>query len=186
MNGPRLADAATSVLLLVDLQPAFLAPIEGAEAVLAGARFLAQCAHRLGVRVYATEQNPERMGGTEPSLAPYLSAPPAGKMEFSAYGAGGFLMEWARAGVETVVVAGIETPICVTQTALQLVEGEYGAMVVADATGARSRWAHEAALARLASQGAVVTQAESVVYEWMGTAAHEAFRDVLELVKGRG
>lgn len=185
MTRPGLAAAETSALLLVDLQPSFLAAIDGADRVLSNSAFLAQCAHRLGVPVFATEQNPARMGGLDPSLLPLLSAPPVPKMEFSSYGAGQILSQLASRGVETVVVAGIETPICVTQTAIEFVGGEYAAMVAADAVGARSAWAHEAALARLGASGVSVTQCDSVVYEWMRTAEHEAFRDVLSLVKSR-
>lgn len=180
-----LALAEASALLLVDTQPSFLSAIHEADRVLRSSLFLAQCAHRLGVPVFATAQNPDRMGGLDGSLVPLLSAPPIPKLRFSSYGAGPILNELASKGVDTVVIAGIETPICVTQTAIEFVEGGYVAMVAADAVGARSAWAHEAALTRLGASGVTVTQADSVVYEWMRTAEHEAFKDVLSLVKSR-
>ncbi|MGE0002721.1 MAG: isochorismatase family protein [Fimbriimonadaceae bacterium] len=174
-----------SVLIVVDMQPSFLAPIVGGGAVLEACRFLAKCAGELGVPVLATEQYPERMGGTDPELATLLDVQPMAKMAFSAWGAPGFPEALGATGARQAVLCGIETPICVTQTALDLLSQGWEVFLATDALGARSEPAHEAALRRLVGGGAVPSQAESVVYEWMGSASHPKFRDVLGLVKSR-
>jgi len=174
-----------SALVIVDLQPSFLVPIVGGQTVVETTRFLAQCASLLGVPILATEQYPERMGGTDPELAQLLGAAPMPKMGFSAFGASSFADALAGTGSRQAVLCGIETPICVTQTTLDLLSMGWEVFLVADALGARSEFAHRTALERLTSAGAVLTQAESVVYEWMGSADHPNFRDVLPLVKAR-
>lgn len=174
-----------SVLVVVDMQPSFLAPIVGGGAVLEACRFLAKCASELGVPALATEQYPERMGGTDPELAALLNVQPMGKMAFSACGADGFTEALSATGARQAVLCGIETPICVTQTALDLVSEGWEVFLATDALGARSEPAHEAALRRLVGAGAISSQVESVVYEWMGSASHQKFREILSLVKSR-
>jgi nicotinamidase-related amidase len=82
-----------------------------------------------------------------------------------------------------VVLVGIESHICVTQTAVDLLGSEYDVFLAEDAISARSSGMHTVAMQRLRDIGAVITHTESVVYEAMGGADHGAFRDVLGLVK---
>lgn len=173
-----------SVLVVVDMQPSFLAPIVGGDAVLEGCRFLAKAASVLGVPIVATEQYPERMGGTESELAALVGGS-LGKTAFSACGAPGFAVRLGETGANQAVLCGIETPICVTQTALDLLDQGWEVFLATDAMGARSNAAHATALERMARAGAVLSQTESVVYEWMGSSDHPKFREVLALVKAR-
>lgn len=82
-----------------------------------------------------------------------------------------------------VVLVGIETHICMLQTALDLLRIGKQVFVVGDAVGARSAERHEMGLRRIEAAGAVIVHSESIVYEWLGTAEHPRFRDVLALVK---
>jgi nicotinamidase-related amidase len=85
----------------------------------------------------------------------------------------------------TVVIVGMETHICVLQTALALVRAGYAVHVVADATCSRRETDRAVALDRLRGAGVVVTSAEQVVYEALGEAGTPAFREVLRFVKER-
>lgn len=174
-----------SALLVVDPQPTFLKAIPNADAILRRIRFLAEVANILDVPVFVTTQNEPRMGGIDPSLADVLRPAKAtiDKMTFSAGLSDPLFRHLDRADRVQVVVCGIETHICVCQTALDLLTSEYDVFIPVDAVGARLPDAHAIAIERLRDSGAFVTHSESVVYEWLGTASHPAFRSVLELVK---
>lgn len=181
-----LADPSQSLVVVIDVQPNFLKVIEGGEAVVTRTNFLLDVAELLGVPAFASEQVPDRMGGTEPGLSDKLRtmhAPIEGKGVFSALGCPG-LLPWIEAsGRAQIIMTGIETPICITQTTVQLLELGYDVILAYDAVGARSREMHELALGRLQQLGAQLAHTEAIAYEWMGTADHPRFRDVLALLK---
>jgi nicotinamidase-related amidase len=84
---------------------------------------------------------------------------------------------------ESIVMAGCEAHICLLQTALDLLEDEFEVWVVTDACGSRTEHNRDAAFDRLASAGAELVTTEMVAYEWLRSAEHPAFREVLALVK---
>lgn len=176
-----LAELDRSVLAVVDMQPNFLAGIVDSDRVLARTKFMVRCAHLLGVPIFVTEQYPSRMGHTEASLLELLAeATVEGKMVFSAWPA---ISTWLPRGRDHVVLCGIETPICVNQTAQQITAIDFRAFVVEDAVGARSEAMHANGIERMRRAGCHIAHSESIVYEWMRTADHPAFRDVLKVVK---
>lgn len=177
-----LCNAADSVLVVIDLQPSFLAPMPDAESVLARNRFLIRCARLLEVPILVTEQYATRMGGTDPSLLPLLEGVQVyDKMAFSAMGHPSFVRGLGELGRRQVILTGIETHICVMQTALHLLEQDYSVFAAHDCITGRGDSAP--ALARMRHAGASVVHSESLVYEWMQGAEHPAFRDVLKVVK---
>ncbi|MCW5940067.1 MAG: isochorismatase family protein [Fimbriimonadaceae bacterium] len=178
-----LARLEDSALIVVDMQPTFLGPVWEGERVLGRCRFIAECARLLGVPILVTEQYPERMGGTEPGLLQATEAAPIAKMSFSCLGEKEFRKAWKALDREQAVIVGIETHICVTQTAYDLLEDEVDVIVCLDAVSARSEDRHKAAVKRMRDEGAGVAHTESVVYEWMQSAEHDRFRDVLAVVK---
>jgi len=175
--------AEDAVIVVIDEQPTFLAAIHEAERVVHRTQFLLEAAKLLGIPVLATEQYPERMGGTHEAIAPLVSQPIVPKMAFSAAGAEAFVAQLEATQRNQVVLVGIESHICVTQTAVDLLGAEYDVFMAEDAISARSAGMHAVAMQRLRDIGAVITHTESVVYEAMGGADHAAFRDVLGLVK---
>lgn len=168
-----------SLLAVIDLQPKFLAPISDAKRVVDRARFLIQAATLLDVPMIATEQVPDRMGATDATILDTMGRG-CRVCPKSQFGAAGVLDLMGRS---QVVLVGIETHICVTQTALTLLEEGVEVFIAADAVSCRSSEAHDIALRRLAQSGAVITHSESVVYEWLEDAAHPKFRELLQWVK---
>lgn len=178
-----IASREDSLLLIVDIQPSFMSGIFESERVLARAEFLARTAHEMHIPILATEQYPERMGGTENRFITLLSEPPYAKMAFSCLGCESVLEYVREHEKEQIVLVGIETHICVTQTALPLLEHGFEVYVCADAVSARTEDRHRIGLDRMRDAGAQIAHTESIAYEWMGTAEHPKFREVLKLVK---
>jgi nicotinamidase-related amidase len=173
-------NASNSILVLVDFQARLMPAILDGDAVLQQAVKLAHAAQILDVPIVTTEQNPSGLGATSPVLAG-LTGQIIHKMSFGAVPAEGFLA--ALQDRSTVVLAGCETHVCVLQSALQLLEQGYHVALVADATGSRMTASKTAGLERMRDHGAEIVTAEMVLFEWLETASHPRFRDVLALIK---
>ncbi|RMG25657.1 MAG: isochorismatase family protein [Armatimonadetes bacterium] len=181
----RLADANRSALLVVDIQDSFLAPIPNRDAVVHRSSFLIEIANLLSVPILVTEQYRERMGATTEAIRKLLpeGTPCVDKLCFSSVEREGIWAELRASRRNQVVLVGIETHICVTQSALDLLDSGREVFLCADAAGARPDGAHEIALGRLARAGVQVTHTESVAYEWLKEAGTDPFRDALKIVK---
>jgi|SRR5687768_4471282 len=178
-----LCDRDSSALIVVDLQDSFLAPIPERDAVLHRSKFLIEIANLIKVPILATEQYASRMGGTTQTILERLGdAPTMDKLCFSGCRNEEFWAAWESTEKTQAVIVGIETHICVTQTALDFLERGYEVFVCEDATNARLG-AHEGALKRLRHEGVVVTHTESVAYEWLGEAGTPEFKQALDVIK---
>ena len=200
-----LLDASESQLVLVDYQERLMPAIFEGPAALANALRLAQIAQLMEVPVWGTEQNPSRLGGNDPALRA-LCQKTLAKMHFSAAEEG--LGEWLRPPAKpqqggnarslpkhlqkpalqapergTIVIAGCEAHVCLMQTALDLIEDEFEVWVVTDACSSRTERNRDAAFDRLAGAGAELVTTEMVLFEWLRSCEHEAFKDMLALVK---
>jgi len=176
-------DPATSLLAIIDVQERLLAVMPDAERVVARAERLARAAALLDVRRILTEQYPQGLGTTPAALAGLLPAAPA-KTTFSCCGCDAFTAALA-ADVSGVVLAGLETHICVAQTALDLLARGLAVFIAVDAVASRHVLDHEVALRRLEGAGAVLTTSEAVLFEWCRSAEHPRFKEVRTLVLDR-
>ncbi|MES2280597.1 MAG: isochorismatase family protein [Pseudomonadota bacterium] len=206
-----LLDADDSQLVLVDYQTRLMPVIFENELVIANAVRLARMAGIMQVPVWATEQNPDKLGPNVPPLQAAIEAAAGrtlAKMHFSAVADG--LGEWLRPpvrkpaqggnarslpkhlqkaapeeeeGRSMIVIAGCEAHVCLMQTALDLLEEEFDVWVVTDACSSRTERNRDAAFDRLAGAGAELVTTEMVAFEWLGTAEHPAFKDVQGLIK---
>ena len=206
-----LLDADDSQLVLVDYQVRLMPSIYEGDLVVDNAVRLARMAQAMMVPVWATEENPAGLGPNVPAVQTAIEA--AGgktleKMHFSALADG--LIEWLRPpvrkppqggnarslpkhlqkaaaepeeGRSTIVIAGCEAHVCLMQTALDLLEEDFEVWVVTDACSSRSERNRDAAFDRLAGNGAELVTTEMVAFEWLRTAAHPLFKEILGLVK---
>jgi nicotinamidase-related amidase len=184
-KNPRRLTAENSTLLVVDIQDKLLAKMPHAAALVRNAGFLLDVAAQLEVPVRATEQYPQGVGPTTVEIARRLPAPPAAKTAFSCCGTGTLLEELAMLQRPNVVLVGMETHVCVQQTALDLIDAGLHVVLPADAVTAWGDADHATALRRLEVAGAVVTTAESVAYEWVRDSMHPKFKAVSGLVVAR-
>lgn len=181
-RSPSLMSRDESALLIVDLQDRLLKAQPDAKRVVWNNRRLVDGAKAVGVEVAATEQVPEKLGATTADLAARLRAPLA-KQDFSAGACDELLVAWRERGVRHVVLAGIETHICVAQTALDLVAAGFEPQIAIDAVGSRYEIDHQTALRRLESLSVTLTTTEAVLFEWCETADNTAFKAISALAK---
>lgn len=181
-RSPRLMHRDETALLVVDLQERLVAVQPDRVRIVWNTRRLLDAAADLGVVAHATEQVPDKLGSTVEPLLERLAAPVA-KEAFSAAACGELLDVWRDKNVRHVVIAGIETHVCVAQTAMDLVAEGFEPHVVVDAVGSRYPHDHEIALRRLDASGVNLTTTEAVMFEWCETAADGAFRAISSLAK---
>lgn len=183
---PSLLDAHRSALAVIDLQDRFRDAIPDFAPVVARTEILTRAAARLGVPVLASEQYPRGLGPTVPDLAAALppDTPIHEKLCFSACD----LPAWTAALRATrrnqVILCGVESHVCVLQTALDLAADDVSVYVVEDATSSRRAADRRAALRRLESHGIQIVTSEMVVFEWLRRAGTDEFRDLRDWLKG--
>ena len=165
-----------AALVVVDIQEAFRGYPTFAQVAASAARLL-RGARILGLPTVVTEQYPRGLGHTVPEVG-LEGEVPVEKAVFSAVRAEGFHIGDA----DQVVLCGIETHVCVAQSALDLLERGVEVQVVADAVGSRHAGDHERALVRLESAGAVVSTVEAVLFELLERAGTPEFKAVQGLV----
>ncbi|MGC8467787.1 MAG: isochorismatase family protein [Acidithiobacillus sp.] len=182
MPGPRLThiQAEQAVLLLVDLQDRLLNTLapQTRHLLLRRVDALVALCQRLCVPILASAQYPEGLG----PLPPERTAPCAAvfaKTSFSCLGQAD-LRHWLLAHDDRrqIWLAGVETHVCVVQTALDLESEGWRAVVVEDACASRDPGHRDSALTRLRQAGVLVAPAESIFYESLGDARHPAFREL--------
>jgi len=137
--------------------------------------------------VLFTEQVPEKLGGTAPELLSLATRPEAiGKDAFSAFGSEKIADRLRASGVRQLLLCGIETPVCVYQTARDALAAGYEVTVLADCVGARRAGDAATVLTHLAAAGCNVLPAETVFYARLQNTRHPFFRDYTRLVKKYG
>jgi nicotinamidase-related amidase len=185
MSTVKRMRAETSVVVVIDVQDKLLAKIPTAAALVRNAGFVLDVAAALAVPVRATEQYPRGLGPTTAEIARRLPASLPAKTTFSCCGAGTFLEELEMLRRPNVVLVGMETHVCVAQTALDLLHAGLHVFLPVDALAARNQLDHDTALRRLEQAGAVPTTAEAVAFEWVCDAAHPQFKAVSAMVIAR-
>jgi nicotinamidase-related amidase len=180
---PARLTAAESTLLVIDVQEKLLAAIPGVPRLLLNLSFLLDTARAQGVRILATEQYPKGLGPTHPAIIDRLPKDRPTKVVFGCGGVPEVIN--ALAGRPIVLLAGIEAHVCVLQTALDLIDRGLQVFVAADTVASRDEFDRHVALRRLERCGAVLTTAETVAFEWLGSAASPAFKTVSLLVQER-
>lgn len=187
-----LMSAERSAVLLVDAQDKLLELVPQANVLRWNLKRLVQGAQVLGVPRLATEQYPEKLGPTSPDLTPHLgelpensqpARPIPAKLCFSCAGSEQLVAQLAELDRNQILLAGVETHVCVLQTALDLVAEGYEVYLAADAVGARYAIDHEVALRRMELAGVTLITTEAALFEWCERAGTPVFKEVSRIVR---
>lgn len=177
----RLINKENSALVIIDVQERLLPVMSEKEAVLANSAKLAAFAQIMHLPVVLTEQ--EKLGATLSEVQNEIQKMEKfSKTSFDCFGEDGFRAYLGLLDRPNLILAGIETHICVAQTALTALDS-YNVHVVSDACSSRDPKNHKVALHRLRQNGATITSTEMVMYELLKDAKAPEFKAVLKLVK---
>jgi nicotinamidase-related amidase len=181
---PHVLDRNRSVLLMIDLQEAYRGKLANEPRVIATAVKLLDAAGLLRIPVVVTEQYPKGLGPTRDELVSHLPANARRfeKTTFSGLGAPGLREHLRELGREQIVVAGIETHVCVSQTVHDLLASGLQPHLVRDAMSARFALEDETGFAKMLASGAVHACLEGALFEWLGDARAEEFKAAHRLV----
>lgn len=183
-----LCDSSQSVLSVVDIQPRLADAMPDAERVqvIHNSAVLMRAATLLSVPVLVTEQYPKGLGHTAPDLQAIMDDADITAVEktcFACQASDTYLDRLELLNKRQVILCGMETHVCVLQTATGLFEENFEVFVVEDAVCSRSADNKANALRRLRDAGVVVTNTESVLFEWLRDARHEHFKALSVLIR---
>lgn len=173
-----------SILILIDVQGKLAQLMHDKERLFANLVILAKGCRILGVPILWCQQNPRALGPTIPELLEHLQGlSPIDKMSFSCCGEPAFDEALRKIDQRQAILCGIESHVCVYQTAADLRVRDYEVAVVADAVSSRIPDNKQTALSRMQAEGVCVTSTEMLLFEWMKTATHAQFKEVARLVR---
>ena len=181
MRSPELMGRGDSALLIIDVQTKLMDKMADRDRIVANIARLIDGAKVLGVAVQATEQYPKGIGPTVPELAARLPTRPE-KLTFSCCGLPELTESFRSQGISKLLLAGIETHVCVQQTALDLIAQGFRVYVAADAVCSRKEIDREVGLRRMERAGAVLTTTEAALFEWTECAGTPEFKQISRLV----
>ncbi len=183
----RPLEAEQCALIVVDMQEKLLPPIWQKEQLVKNAQLLIRLAGILKIPAIVTTQYARGLGNTVPEIASLLpESAPIDKVMFSCFGSDVFcsLVKRLPGQRTTVLLCGMETHICVTQSALDALREGYVVHVASDAVSSRTEWNWHVGLDRMRAAGAVISSTEMIIYELLRSSGAPAFKQLLPYLKG--
>jgi len=183
LRSPELLDRQTSILLVVDMQEKLLPFISEADSLVKACRKLIVAANLFGVPVASTEQYPRGLGSTVADLKQLLGPLPEKQLFSCAEALQESLLAQRAQGRDQVVLSGIESHVCILQTAFDLLSLGFRPYLVADAVASRSNKDYDIALKRMSDAGVTLVTLESVLFEWCQSSADPQFKQISQMIK---
>lgn len=187
MTASLLCQAPLSQLLIIDVQERLAGTMDAdqLQTLVRNTNILIEAATALDVPILRTEQYPKGLGPTLPDIATCL---PAGqhaveKTCFSCCGASGLEPAMSDVTRKQMILTGMETHICVLQTAIDLRQRGFTVFVVADAVCSRRQHHYQLGLERMQQAGVIISTTESVLFEWLRDASHPQFKSLSKLIR---
>lgn len=173
-----------TLLLVIDVQGNLAQAMHEKDALFENLRKLIRGSQILELPIMVTEQIPQKLGGTIPEVAglfdPFEAIP---KTSFSCCGEERFVGRLKETDRRNILITGIETHVCVYQTAVDLLNLGYEVHVVADCVSSRTAENRSVGITRMQNEGAKLTSAEMVLFELLKIAEGEQFRSIIKVVK---
>jgi nicotinamidase-related amidase len=183
----RLLEPEQCALIVVDMQEKLLPPIWEKERLVRNVQLLIRLAGILKIPVLVTTQYAKGLGNTVPAIASLLpDSPPIDKLMFSCFGSDAFCSRLKRLPGQrtTVLLCGMETHICVMQTAIGALREGYLVHIASDAASSRTELNWRIGLDRMRDAGAILSSTEMMIYELLRSSGEPAFRELLPYLKG--
>ena len=183
----RPLEADQCALIIIDIQEKLLPPIFQKEQLIKNSQLLIRLAGILKIPRIATVQYAKGLGKTVPEIASLLpESEPIDKQMFSCFGSDVFcsLLKRLPGQRNTVLLCGMESHICVMQTALAALREGYIVHVASDAVSSRTEWNWKIGLERMRAAGAVISSTEMMVYELLRSSGSSEFKELLPYLRG--
>jgi len=174
-------------LIVIDIQEKLLPPIFQKEQLVRNAQLLIRAAGILKIPAMVSTQYAKGLGQTVPEIASLLAGTePLDKTLFSCFGSDAFCSSLKRLPGQrtTLLLCGMESHICVAQTALAALREGYLVHVASDAVSSRTEWNWKIGLERMRAAGAIISSTEMMIYEMMRASSSAAFKELLPFLKG--
>ncbi len=173
-----------SILLIVDMQERIFNQVLNKEKLLSKIKQLAKGCSVLGLESIVTEQYPDKLGKTTPKLGEYISGVTVCKRCFSCLADNNFKNLMNSKLNHKIIICGIESHICIQQTALDLKEVGFTVLVAVDAISARNSIDHEISIRRMEQAGIIITTVESILFELCHSSESKHFKLISSIIKG--
>ena len=183
----RPLEADQCALIVIDIQQKLLPPIFQKDQLVRNSQLLIRAAGILKIPAIVSTQYAKGLGGTVPEIAALLPETEAiDKTLFSCFGSDVFcsLLKRLPGQRTTLLLCGMESHICVTQTALGALREGYLVHVASDAVSSRTEWNWKIGLKRMRAAGAIISSTEMMIYELMRSSSSAAFKELLPHLKG--
>lgn len=173
-----------ALLIIIDVQERLAVVMERKDRVVTNCQHLIEAAKLLDIPLIVTEQYPKGLGPTIPEIRSVLpSYAPLEKIDFSCCGESSFIDKISYYGRKQIIVAGMETHVCVLQTTLDLLKEGYPVHVVDDAVCSRKDENYRTALDLMRDAGAVINCTETVLFQLLKRAGTDEFRTISKRIK---
>ncbi|WP_320667988.1 hydrolase [Prochlorococcus sp. MIT 1307] len=180
----RMKEKSTAIIV-IDVQEKLAKAIENKDDILFNIRKLIDAGIILNIPQFFTEQNPHKLGETVKLLGDYKNKNTFSKMSFSCFKCSALINKIENLSLKNILLCGVETHICVQQTALDFIANGFNVFIAADSVGSRNNIDHITALRRLEKAGAIISTTESIIFEWCRNAERSEFKGISELIKRR-
>ena len=179
-----MLDIRDCCLVVVDVQGKLAQLMHGRDALFRNIQILIQAAHILEIPILWSQQCPDALGPTVPEIARLLTDnKPINKAAFSCCGAEQFNSKLNALARNQILLCGIETHVCIYQTAVDLLRKGFEVNVITDAVASRTLDNKQIALQRMAAENANISCTEMALFELLRTAEHPRFREIAKLIK---
>ena len=180
----KILDQKNCQLLFVDVQQYILNSCADVKQIEKRISILIDFARIINIPIIFTEQNSTKLGNFLPELTRKSeNSPVLNKMEFGCFDNKSINIAIAKNGRKTILLAGIETHVCIFQTAAQGLQKGYQIHVAADAVSASTQLSHKIGLRRLEAAGAIISSTEMIIFELLQGADSPYFRQALPIIK---
>lgn len=173
-----------TIAVIIDVQERIYNVMYGHEQLTVNIQKLINGIQALGVEILVTEQYSKGLGHTIAPIRDILNGyRHIEKMAFSCCGSDEFMNSLKSTGKKNVIIAGIESHVCVLQTVLDLIENGFQPVLVEDCVSSRKPGDKNTALERMRQEGAIITTYESLLFELLVVSGTETFKAISKIVK---
>lgn len=172
-----------TALVMVDLQEKLINVMYNKASLVKNCSILVQAANVLNIPIVNCRQYPKALGDTIAFLKQYLGDEYYDKFTFDSTGSQEFTDKLASLNKKNILLAGIESHICVYQTAKSLIQSGYNVALICDAVSSRSQENKHIAIDAMAQKGVELYSTEMALFELLKTSKHPSFKEISKLVK---